>query len=159
MTPRDPDREGFVARDGVKVVFSVYENEGPTILLMPTWSIVHSRHWKAQVPYLSRHFRVVTFDGRGNGRSDRPRDPGAYSDDEFIADAIAVIDATDSARVVVAGVSFGGHWSAMLAGLHPERVEAAILIAAATSLVSVKHPQRTAYAFDESLETDEGWAK
>ena len=44
----------------------------PTILLMPTWSIVHSRHWKPQIPYLARHFRVVTFDGRGNGRSDRP---------------------------------------------------------------------------------------
>ena len=40
----------------------------PTILLLPTWSIVHSRHWKAQIPYLARHFRVVTFDGRGNGQ-------------------------------------------------------------------------------------------
>ena len=44
----------------------------PTVLLLPTWSIVHSRFWKVQIPYLARHFRVVTFDGRGNGRSDRP---------------------------------------------------------------------------------------
>ena len=43
-----------------------------TLLLLPPWSIVHSRFWKAQVPYLARHFRVVTFDPRGNGRSDRP---------------------------------------------------------------------------------------
>ena len=35
---------------------------------MPTWSIVPSRFWKAQVAYLARHFRVVTFDGRGSGR-------------------------------------------------------------------------------------------
>ena len=42
---------------------------------MPTWSIVHSRHWKSQIPFLARHFTVVTFDGRGNGRSDRPTDP------------------------------------------------------------------------------------
>ena len=42
------------------------------MLLLPTWSIVHSRHWKMQVPYLARHCRVLTFDGRGNGRSDRP---------------------------------------------------------------------------------------
>ena len=42
------------------------------MLLLPTWSIIHSRHWKMQIPYLARHCRVVTFDGRGNGRSDRP---------------------------------------------------------------------------------------
>ena len=61
---------------------------------MPTWSVVHSRHWKLQIPYLARQFRVVTFDGRGNGRSDRPADAAAYADAEFVADAIAVLDAT-----------------------------------------------------------------
>jgi pimeloyl-ACP methyl ester carboxylesterase len=141
------------------VAFDVYESDGPTILLMPTWSIVHSRHWKAQIPYLARHFRVITFDGRGNGRSDRPRDPDAYSDQEFIADAIAVLDATQTVQVVVAGVSMGGHWAAMLAGLRPDRILGAILIGAVTSLVPVSHPQRTAYSFDVELTTDEGWAK
>ena len=41
-----------------------------TIVFLPTWSIVHSRIWKAQIPYFARHgFRVLVFDGRGNGRS------------------------------------------------------------------------------------------
>ena len=48
-------------------------------LLLPTWSIIHSRFWKAQVPYLARHHRVVTFDGRGSGRSDRPVGAAAYT--------------------------------------------------------------------------------
>ena len=44
-------------------------------------------------------FRVVTFDGRGNGRSDRPGDVAAYAESEFAADALAVLDATgDRAR-------------------------------------------------------------
>jgi pimeloyl-ACP methyl ester carboxylesterase len=158
MSPRDPDREGSFVRDDVRIAFSVYENDQPTILLMPTWSIVHSRHWKAQVPYLARHFRVLTFDGRGNGRSDRPHEPGAYSDQEFVADALATLDATGTERAVVAGVSFGGHWTALLAGLHPERVEGAILIGTPTSLVP-PHPQRSTYPFEEELDTDQGWAK
>jgi hypothetical protein len=55
-----PDVEGFVERDGVKVGYELYDNDAPTILLFPTWSIVHSRAWKGQLGYLSRHWRVVT---------------------------------------------------------------------------------------------------
>ncbi len=66
----------------------------PRFSLMPTWTAVHSRMWKMQVPYLSRHTKVVTFDGRGNGRSDRPEGADAYRVEEFAADAIAVMDAT-----------------------------------------------------------------
>ena len=75
---------------------------------MPTWSIIHSRHWKLQIPYLARHSRVVTFDGRGNGRSDRPADPAAYREEEFAADALAVMDATAHGA--------GGRWSRLSTG-------------------------------------------
>jgi hypothetical protein len=66
MRARQPDRDGYVERDGVRVFYEVFGEGERAIVLLPTWSIVHARHWKAQVPYLSRHFRVVTFDGRGN---------------------------------------------------------------------------------------------
>ena len=69
---RYPDQEGYLERDGVRVFYEVYGSGEPTVFLLPTWSIIHSRHWKMQIPYLARHCRVVTFDGRGNGRSDRP---------------------------------------------------------------------------------------
>ena len=55
-----------------RLYYEVYGSGEPTVLLLPTWSIIHSRHWKMQIPYLARHCRVLTFDGRGNGRSDRP---------------------------------------------------------------------------------------
>ncbi|MGH3110864.1 MAG: alpha/beta fold hydrolase, partial [Gaiellaceae bacterium] len=76
---RYTDEDGYVERDGVRVHYEVYGDAPTTFLLFPTSPISHSRLWKAQIPYLSRHFRVLTFDPRGNGRSDRPGSPEAYS--------------------------------------------------------------------------------
>jgi hypothetical protein len=47
-----PIRDGYIEREGVKVHYEVYGAGEPTILLLPTWSIMHSRHWKMQIPYL-----------------------------------------------------------------------------------------------------------
>jgi pimeloyl-ACP methyl ester carboxylesterase len=73
-----PVERGFADSDGVRIGYEVFGQGEETLLLLPPWSIIHSRFWKAQVPYLSRHFRVVTFDGRGNGRSDRPTTADGY---------------------------------------------------------------------------------
>src|SRR5262249_52823102 len=91
MRARYPDVDGYVDRDGVKLFYEVYGEGEPTILLAPLgWPIVHSRMWKAQIPFLSRSRRVVTYDPRGNGRSDRPTASEAFADRELAADALAV---------------------------------------------------------------------
>lgn len=125
---RQPDEAGFIERDGVRVFWERYGDGWPTVLLMPTWSLFHSRHWKLQIPYLARLFRVVTFDGRGNGRSDRPTESAAYADTEYVADALAVLDATSTHRAVVAGVSMGAGYALRLAAEHPERVLGGVFI-------------------------------
>jgi pimeloyl-ACP methyl ester carboxylesterase len=119
---RRPDGDGFAERDGVRVFYERFGRAGPAVLLLPTWSIVHARCWKMQVPYLARHGRVVTFDPRGNGRSDRPRDPEAYAEREFAGDALAVLEATALDRAVVVGWSVGAQRALLLADAHPERV-------------------------------------
>ena len=58
---RYPDRTGYVERDGVRVFWEQYGDGDPAILFLPTWSIVHSRVWKAQIPYFARYTRVLTF--------------------------------------------------------------------------------------------------
>src|SRR5271155_592110 len=112
---RYPDHEGYVERDGVRVFYEVYGEGEPTVLLLPTWSIVHSRFWKAQIAYLARHCRVITFDGRGNGRSDRPVGAAAYHPDEFALDALAVMDATATERASLVSLSCGARWATTLA--------------------------------------------
>ena len=47
---RYPYESGHVERDGVRLYYEVYGSGERTVLLMPTWSIIHSRHWKMQIP-------------------------------------------------------------------------------------------------------------
>jgi pimeloyl-ACP methyl ester carboxylesterase len=155
---RYPDAEGYVERDGVRLFWERYGEGRPTVFLLPTWSIVHSRFWKAQIPYLSRHFRVLTFDGRGNGRSDRPSGAGAYTEREFAADALAVLEATATRRAVLVSLSCGALWSTVLAAEHPERVAGLVYIGPAVGLAP-PHPERAVHSFLEPLDTDEGWAR
>ncbi len=155
---RYPDEEGFVERDGVKVFYEVYGSGEKTIVLLPTWSIVHSRCWKLQIPYLARHARVVVFDGRGNGRSDRPEGVEAYLEDEFAADTLAVMDATGTDRATLVGLSCGALWGTIVAADFPQRIEGIVYIAPAVGLVP-GHPERQVYELDEEYDTDEGWAK
>ena len=63
---------GFAEAQGIRLFFEAYGEGDRTVLLIPPWQTAHSRIWKAQIPYLARSFRVVTYDTAGNGRSDRP---------------------------------------------------------------------------------------
>jgi len=155
---RYPDEEGYVERDGIRVFYEVYGHGEPTVFLLPTWSIIHSRHWKMQIPYLARHFRVLTFDGRGNGRSDRPEGVAPYAEQEYAADALAVMDATDTEQAVLVSLSLGAQRALLLAANRPERVTAAAFISPSVSL-GEPLPSRIVHSFEDVLGTDEGWAK
>ena len=158
MRARYPDADGYIERDGVKVFYEVFGEGDTTVLLLPTWSIIHSRFWKMQIPYLARHARVVTFDGRGNGRSDRPIEPDAYSVAEFVADSLAVLDATETATATIVSLSAGAQTALALAAEHADRVAGAVFIAPALP-IAPGHPERGVHSFDDPLATDEGWAK
>jgi len=157
---RYPDTSGYVARDGVNLYYEVYGSGDSTVLLLPTWSLIHSRHWKMQIPYLARHCRVVTFDGRGNGRSDRPDEAAAYDEREFAADAVAVLDETNTRSAVIVGFSLGAARGLILAADHSERVDGAVFIGPNFSGGGDVLPERAVFAnFDAEYESYEGWAK
>jgi pimeloyl-ACP methyl ester carboxylesterase len=103
----EPDRHGYTVRDGVRLHWEVYGEGDLTVFLLPTWSIVHSRVWKGQIPYLARHCRVLVMDGRGNGLSDRPIGAAAYTDEVFAADCLAVMDDTGTQSASLVSASAG----------------------------------------------------
>lgn len=154
-----PDTAGVVVRDGVELAYETYENPSrPTVLLVPTWSIVPSRFWKAQIGFLARHYRVITFDGRGSGRSSRPSGAAAYTDGEYAADIVAVMDATGTENAVLVTESCGASWAVHVAAKHASRVEGLFAIAPSCGL-DVATPGRDHVPFDEPVESSTGWAK
>jgi pimeloyl-ACP methyl ester carboxylesterase len=126
---RYPDEEGFVEHgDGVRVFYERYGDGPDTVCLLPPFPLFHSRAWRGQIAYLARHFRLIAIDPRGNGRSDRPRHPAAYSRAAHVADVLAVLDATATERAMLASASPRAPLALALAVEHPERVAAAAFI-------------------------------
>src|SRR5918995_4294781 len=155
---RYPDEEGYVERDGVRTFYEVYGEGEPTVLFVPPWALVHSRCWKMQIPYFARHCRVLAFDPRGNGKSDRPQEKEAYSEHEYAADALAVLDETGTDQAVLVTLSLGAQRCLVLAANHPERVRGIVFIAPSLA-IAPGHGHRDGFPFDQQLATDEGWAK
>jgi pimeloyl-ACP methyl ester carboxylesterase len=155
-----PKRSGNVERSGHRISWQEFGAGRDALLLLPTWSIVHTDFWRYQVRQLSERRRVITFDGLGNGGSDRPAEPEFYGDLLFAGDALAVLDATGTERASVAGVSAGAGWALALAALHPSRVSAAIFIGASVPLAP-GHPERVAAAdaFMTPQDSYSGWSK
>jgi pimeloyl-ACP methyl ester carboxylesterase len=156
---RYPDNEGYVERGGVRIFYEVYGDAATTLLLFPTGPIAHSRLWKAQIPYLSRYFRIVVFDPRGNGRSDRPRTPAELSRWEFVEDGRAVLEAAGADRALLGGLCHGGGSALMLAATYPACALGVFTIAPFVPMLAPPHPNYLKFKFDEQLDTDEGWAK
>ena len=157
MRAREPDAEGHVDQDGVKLHYEVFGAGSPTLLLLPAWNVVNARFWKAQVPYLARHFRVVTYDGPGNGRSSRPLDPAPYSYEAEGRSAVAVLDDTGTDRSVLVSLSMGADWALWMAARHPERVLGSVFIGPSVALGEPEVPEGP--PFDEPYVSTEGWAK
>lgn len=136
MRACEPIVTGQIDRGGVNVGYEVFGDGDPTILLLPTWTVIHSRFWKLQVPYLARHYRVITYDGPGNGRSDRPLEPEPYHHSAQVAYARAVLDATGTGRAVVVGLSMAANWALELAATDPDRVAGLVTIGPSVALAA-----------------------
>lgn len=160
---RLPDASGrATSSDGVRIAYEIFGSGDPTIVLLPSAPIIHSRQWKGQIHFLSRSWRVVAYDGRGNGASDRPTTSEAYHDDRFVDDLVAVMDATGTDQAVLVGLCVDGVWrSIRLAAEQPGRVLGIVAFSVGVPRLAppLPHYVEASATFDDELPTSEGWAK
>jgi pimeloyl-ACP methyl ester carboxylesterase len=155
-----PDHVGTVEREGVRLGYEVFGEGDRTLLLLPTWTIIHSRFWKLQVPYLARHFRVVTYDAPGNGQSDRSVDPEIYSLDAQASYAIDIMDATSTAEATLVSLSMGSMWSLSVAAEYPDRVLGQVFIGPSLPITPPTAVRaESAEAFWLEHDDPQGWDK
>jgi pimeloyl-ACP methyl ester carboxylesterase/predicted glycosyltransferase len=158
MRARLPDREGVIERDGVKVAYEVFDGGDLALFLIPASPITHARSWKGILPTLARRFTVVTIDGRGTGRSDRPHQSERYAPDEQVADLLAVLAAAEIDRAVMVAHCHAVPWALRLAAEHTDRVAGLVAIA---PFVPVAPPHAYSVAAEktwaEPLDAPVGW--
>jgi 3-oxoadipate enol-lactonase len=103
-----------------------YEDHGSgDALLLIMGLAADSMAWLFQVPELSKHYRTITFDNRGVGRSSKP--PGPYTISQMADDTAGLLDVLGISRAHVVGVSMGGMIAQELALRHPQRVRGLVL--------------------------------
>ena len=118
----------YVYRPGAKIFCQATGSGSRDLFLCPQCQpVTYSRQWKSQIPYLSRYFRVVTMDHRGNGRSDRPAT--GYDLDTRYRDLVAVLDEAVRPPFTFVATACAGMIAFRYVVEHPDRVSRLILVA------------------------------
>ena len=88
----------------------------------------HCGEWDATTRWLRERHRVVAFDQRAHGESERR--PSDVSRAAYVADVLAVIEAFRLAPVILVGQSLGGHTAMLTAAARPDLVRALVMVEA-----------------------------
>jgi class 3 adenylate cyclase len=136
----------------VNIAYQVAGEGTADLLMIPGWVTHlaldwHEPRWVGWFERMTAFARIVRFDKRGTGMSDRP--PGVPTADERMADALAVMDAAGLERAHVLGWSEGGPLGVMVAAAYPERVQSLILYG-----TQARFSRRDDYPFGEEEDPD-----
>ena len=117
----------YIHRPDARIFYQVAGGGARDLVLLPQCQVVtHSRMWKHQIPYLSRYFRLITMDPRGNGRSDRP--PAGYDLDTRYGDLLAVLEEVARPPFALVAFSCAAPLAFRYAVDYPERLSHLILL-------------------------------
>jgi len=114
----------FAEVNSIKLCYDVHGNGDPVILLHGFSD--RKEHWRAQFGELSEHFKVIRFDNRGAGKSDRPETP--YTMEVFADDINGLLDFLKIEKTHIIGWSLGGMIVQNMVLKYPHRVNKMVLI-------------------------------
>ncbi len=113
--------EGYVEVDGGRIFYEV-AGHGPPVVMIHD-GLLHHETWDPQVDAFAKSYRVIRWDRRGYGRSDKPQAPFSPRDD-----LLAVMNALGVERATLMGCSSGGLLAIEFALDHPEMVSSLVLV-------------------------------
>ena len=109
--------------NGIELHYEIHGKGLPLVLIS---GIGYTKwQWHRMLPFLARHFRLITFDNRGVGESDKPEGP--YTAHMLAADTVGLLDALGIEKAAVLGHSMGGFIAQAMALEFPHKVEKLIL--------------------------------
>jgi len=129
----EPDLAGTFVRDGVALNYRL-SGHGPRPLVLVHGVGSYREAWDGVIARLSDRFRMLSFDLRGHGRSERVL--GRYEIDDFTGDVLGLADHVGFASFDLAGFSLGGLIAQRLALTHPERLRRLVLLSTVSGRTS-----------------------
>jgi class 3 adenylate cyclase len=147
----------YVRNGEVNIAYQVAGEAGQDVLMIPGWVSHLALDWEEPTwlrwcERMTRFARLVRFDKRGTGMSDRPA--GIPTHEERMEDARAVMDVVGLDRPHVMGWSEGGPLAVLLAVTHPERVQSLVLYGTQACF-----RRKADYPWGDSREQIEQWAR
>ncbi|MEW4569958.1 alpha/beta hydrolase [Tautonia sp. JC769] len=123
---RDLVTHGKADSDGVQIHYATM-GDGPLVVMLHGFPDFWYT-WRAQMPPLAEHFRVVAIDLRGYNESDQPEGVEAYALDRLVEDVAAVIRHFEAESAVIVGHDWGGMIAWSFAMAHPEQTDRLVIL-------------------------------
>lgn len=131
----------LVCANGVGLFYEFHGPEDGELVVLNNGVFMNTTSWAFQLPDLSRRYRVLTYDMRGQGQSEHPE--GAYSLEQHGEDLAALMDHLRLGPAHMVGTSYGGELNLVMGIHHPERCRTLTII------TSVSHSELMCQAMVE----------
>jgi len=119
----------------IRMYYEVHGEGEPLVLILGLGTDLSE--WSAIIEGLARRYRVIAFDNRGAGRTDKPDQP--YTVERMADDTAGLLRTLGVERAHVLGVSLGGRIALALALRHPERAQKLILVSTSARTARRSH--------------------